>query len=581
MKIFTKQFPNLSLLVDSLSHWCTSPVTMLLLAFWTANSPSAEAVTRTWSPQGTSRDWQNAANWSPTGVPGNLDQVVVDNPFRPVELQFGDSASINTLFLTGGGRVSTGSFLLVVDDVGRPGSLVIEGTGSKLTVDSGSVQGRDVDTDDLEVRAGGELELAGGIVQVDNFMEVQPSARVTGQGVMQLNAADPNNPPKVLTLDGTVRALGGELRIDAADDANVEFGSGTNLASLEANFGDITIDATLVDRFQGAISVGAGRSASWRRRFDNTEASVINLFGGTDLQPATFHAEESIISGRVNVSQSGVLSGTNALSSDSRVDLSDPEDHLLLRGSTGLLGDAFGTGGPGVTFTGQGTIENEAGSIANLFSPPRIEVDFINSGSLGAKTFAGFATLEVGSGDFQNFTQTTTGLLNFDIGQLDNSVVSDEYEIQGVAQLDGNLEVELVELLNQDLPDLESGDAFEILSAVGGVTGQFRTVTLPPAPNGTSWRLRYDTNAVTLQLVDGNPLPGDFDFDGDADGGDFLTWQRNPSVGNLGQWETNFGSATSPLGVLSVSKTAAVPEPTTLGLMLLVAGLPFCLRTTH
>jgi uncharacterized protein YkwD len=56
-------------------------------------------------------------------------------------------------------------------------------------------------------------------------------------------------------------------------------------------------------------------------------------------------------------------------------------------------------------------------------------------------------------------------------------------------------------------------------------------------------------------------LPGDFDGDGDADGFDFLLWQRDPSVGLLSDWEANYGA---PLSAIS----ATVPEPTTCTLAL-------------
>ncbi|QEG37393.1 LamG-like jellyroll fold domain-containing protein [Bythopirellula goksoeyrii] len=39
----------------------------------------------------------------------------------------------------------------------------------------------------------------------------------------------------------------------------------------------------------------------------------------------------------------------------------------------------------------------------------------------------------------------------------------------------------------------------------------------------------------------GGPIAGDFDVDSDVDGADFLLWQRNPSVGNLGDWQANYG----------------------------------------
>jgi hypothetical protein len=62
--------------------------------------------------------------------------------------------------------------------------------------------------------------------------------------------------------------------------------------------------------------------------------------------------------------------------------------------------------------------------------------------------------------------------------------------------------------------------------------------------------------------------PGDFDFDGDVDGRDFLVWQRNPSVGDLADWQSNYG-----VGSLTANSTA-VPEPGSLILFFaLVAGI--------
>ena len=60
-------------------------------------------------------------------------------------------------------------------------------------------------------------------------------------------------------------------------------------------------------------------------------------------------------------------------------------------------------------------------------------------------------------------------------------------------------------------------------------------------------------------------IPGDFDNDGDVDGRDFLTWQRNPSVGSLADWQNNYGTS----GLSAVA--AAVPEPSSV--LLIVCGL--------
>ena len=64
-------------------------------------------------------------------------------------------------------------------------------------------------------------------------------------------------------------------------------------------------------------------------------------------------------------------------------------------------------------------------------------------------------------------------------------------------------------------------------------------------------------DTVQIQLADVTLFLGDFDFDGDVDGEDFLIWQRDPSVGSLTDWETNYGSVAG----LPLSAAVSVPEP--------------------
>lgn len=65
--------------------------------------------------------------------------------------------------------------------------------------------------------------------------------------------------------------------------------------------------------------------------------------------------------------------------------------------------------------------------------------------------------------------------------------------------------------------------------------------------------------------------PGDFDSDGDVDGRDFLTWQRNPSVGSLAEWQTAYDE----FGGLAA---ATVPEPQTLLLIASIVSFAFVTR---
>ena len=58
---------------------------------------------------------------------------------------------------------------------------------------------------------------------------------------------------------------------------------------------------------------------------------------------------------------------------------------------------------------------------------------------------------------------------------------------------------------------------------------------------------------------------GDFDEDGDVDGADFLKWQRDPTIGNLADWQANYGAASS------LAAAEAVPEPASLMILLAMA----------
>jgi hypothetical protein len=71
--------------------------------------------------------------------------------------------------------------------------------------------------------------------------------------------------------------------------------------------------------------------------------------------------------------------------------------------------------------------------------------------------------------------------------------------------------------------------------------------------------IHVDFAWTALTLVDDSAgLPGDFDYDGDVDGADFLIWQRGESpnsmsAAELADWQTNFGTV----------HASAVPEPST------------------
>jgi hypothetical protein len=135
-----------------------------------------------------------------------------------------------------------------------------------------------------------------------------------------------------------------------------------------------------------------------------------------------------------------------------------------------------------------------------------------------------------------------------------------------------------------DLVDVDPGPAVDnrgvtgitFLSSSGTLTdsgGQDGRISSFNDSGVLVYRLDFGSSGRGIFMSSIPPVstPGDFDGDGDIDGRDFLVWQRNPSVGNLADWQANYGTGSL------VATNVAVPEPASvLLLMMVTAGA--CLR---
>ncbi|QEG37919.1 autotransporter outer membrane beta-barrel domain-containing protein [Bythopirellula goksoeyrii] len=199
------------------------------------------------------------------------------------------------------------------------------------------------------------------------------------------------------------------------------------------------------------------------------------------------------------------------------------------------------------SFDQQGTLRAEADSTL------RIEIDaFQNDGHL-----------ETTGGVFQftgDFTQSSTASFTVTLAEILSGAAID---VAGVALLEGLLKVELAESY---VPT--AGETIPLINSSGGLSGMFLQSILPSLPTGLFWQMEKTPNSLSLSVFDGGPL-GDFDSDGDVDAADFLKWQRDPSVGLLADWKTNYGVSAS------TATSAAVPEPSNLllGVMVSIVSL--------
>jgi 4-hydroxy-tetrahydrodipicolinate reductase len=126
------------------------------------------------------------------------------------------------------------------------------------------------------------------------------------------------------------------------------------------------------------------------------------------------------------------------------------------------------------------------------------------------------------------------------------------------------------------------GDAFEIITAAGGISGTFADTILPALGGNLSWNLDYSANSVTITVV-APILPGDYNDDGMVNAADYVVWRDHfgsatslpndstPGVdaGDYGVWQANFGA---PPGIES-AENVAVSEPSSLLLTILAASL--------
>ncbi|QEG37245.1 beta strand repeat-containing protein [Bythopirellula goksoeyrii] len=196
-----------------------------------------------------------------------------------------------------------------------------------------------------------------------------------------------------------------------------------------------------------------------------------------------------------------------------------------------IVGDSF-TNEPGGVIQGNGELNVVA-------------TTFLNSGDIAPGDSAGTLTI-TGDAPFD-----ATGSLSIELNGLAAGSEHDQLIVTGMASLSGTLNLALLGFTPA------AGNTFTILTA-GTRTGTFDSVNGNPG-GGLFYDVQYLADQVVVELV--SALPGDFDFDGDIDGYDFIIWQRgdspNPlSPSDLAAWHASYGTS------LVVASTA-VPEPST------------------
>jgi hypothetical protein len=359
---------------------------------------------------------------------------------------------------------------------------------------------------------------------------------------------------------------GGLLVVETAGNNNDWDGAG-NTGRLNAVSGDLEIRDTATFAFSGIVGVSPGRTvlaSGFALEFQ--PASTLNLNEGT------YSATNSTrIGGTVNV----------AAGPDSTIAIAG--NLVFENGSaTSLTGNLRVDGAAtvievGADFTGGGSLINVPDRTLRL-------LDGVASGDL-AVLVQNEGRLELGApgtpGQVQgtDYEQAATGVWQADLGGLGLNDF-DRMNLTGAASLAGALELTLIDLGGGPyVPAL--GDTLNILSATGGVTGNFVTVVQPPTmPAGLAFAANNLGTIIQLEVINAPLFTADFDMDGDVDADDLTQWQGDFGMNadsdadadgdsdgaDFLAWQQQLGS-----GLPSVAAAAVVPEPA--AVLLLAMGL--------
>ncbi|QEG33473.1 hypothetical protein [Bythopirellula goksoeyrii] len=334
-----------------------------------------------------------------------------------------------------------------------------------------------------------------------------------------------------------------------------------SLANSGVLYGDGTLIVGLVNSAGGEVETIAGE----RMRFtgsNNSNAGQVTLLGGQVHFTSDFTNDAG-----------GLVVGNGSLRADGGT---TNDGTMAFSGTANVLGDVTNNAGGVISSSGgtttffddvvnNGTIRTNANSFTVYFG------SYSGNGDGGLGTVIMEGDLKPGNspglmafgGDLV-FSDAAD--LEIEIGGLSPGTDFDQLLVSGDADLGGALDVSLINGFA-----LSPGLSFEIVNVDGTLSGMFAGLSQGAfVGNYGSTNLFIDYTAG-----DGNDvalisaLEGDFDFDGDVDGRDFLMWQRGGSpsplsASDLVAWRANYGDS----GLLAAG-LSAVPEPSGIVLALI------------
>ena len=272
----------------------------------------------------------------------------------------------------------------------------------------------------------------------------------------------------------------------------------------------------------GALSITSANAQTW----DGGSAVSINWNDAANWNRNAVPAND----GTANLTMTGTFDVTNTVninfSINSLTFANNPAAPVFTingTGSTSRTVDAGGNlsvGGASLVVLGPVThnasVSTQPNSTIRFFGPVSGPgsysgpgtVEFLNSFSPGASPAEVFMS---------NFILGGSATLVIELGGTLPGSQYDKITASGTATLGGTLDIDLIDGF---IPS--PGNAFQFLTAAGGINGNFGSAALPEL-SGANWQLEYNPTSVLLRVA----ITGDYNHNGTVDAADYTVWRNS------------------------------------------------------
>ncbi|MEM7311542.1 MAG: hypothetical protein AAF497_00180 [Planctomycetota bacterium] len=405
------------------------------------------------------------------------------------ELQIAKSAgSTGTIRANGGGTINVAGVLSVGGTANDDGGI------GRLTV-----SGSSVDADTVTVRDGSSVSITAGTLRLGTLNRMSGSDfSLSANGKLVFTGdqvLDASRLADVFNNDPTLKShpLGSPGGMTLA----VE-GAATLTAPLRLDGGFFT-----------AGSIDSLSNLDWDRGTLELTAMDVNIeTGGLFGNQLLLQNDQNLVV-RQSTVNNGLINATGSLLNFAG-GLTNNADIVLINST--VNGQVNNPAGSTLTVVGQANFNDIVTGAGNFYGPGTT----IFNGGFSPGDSPSIVTFE---GDM-----ISAQSLFVEIGGNDNSMMAeyDQLLIDGVAAIGGLLDVSLIDLSGgtngEYVPQL--GDSFELITATGGINGDFGQLSLPTLTGGLEWQIDQTNVSWSLNVVMANTASGDFDMDGDFDGAD-------------------------------------------------------------